>query len=125
MLVAWLWLASACGARLRLSPRVTLLMFALALVSVFVTPYAYLAYPVASVEHRNLLTWAMRLGGGVAIVPIALAVVLALRAPVRGATQGIGWRARPARPTAALSSTTPARCARRWSGRSCCLPPAA
>ena len=86
MLAAWLWLASACGATVRLSPRVTLLMFALALVSVFVTPYAYLAYPVASVEHRNLLTWAMRLGGGVAIVPIALAVVLALLAPTRRAT---------------------------------------
>jgi len=82
MLVAWLWLAHACGARLRLSPRVTLLMFALALVSVFVTPYAYLAHPVASVEHRNLLTWAMRLGGGVAIAPIALAVLLAL-SPLR------------------------------------------
>jgi cytochrome c oxidase subunit 1 len=78
MLVAWLWLASACGARVRLSPRVALLMFALALASVFVTPYAYLAHAIASVEHRNLLTWAMRLGGGVAIVPIALAVLLAL-----------------------------------------------
>jgi hypothetical protein len=78
MLVAWLWLAGACGARVALSPRVTLLMFLLALVSVFVTPYAYLAHDIASVEHRNLLTWAMRLGGGVAIVPIALAVVVAI-----------------------------------------------
>jgi len=78
MLVAWLWLAGACGARVALSPRVTLLMFMLALVSVFVTPYAYLAHDIASVEHRDALTWAMRLGGGVAIVPIALAVVAAL-----------------------------------------------
>jgi cytochrome c oxidase subunit 1 len=80
MLVAWLWLASACGARVPLSPRVTLLMFALALASVFVTPYAYLAYDIASVEHRALLTWAMRLGGGVAILPVGLAVVLGMRA---------------------------------------------
>lgn len=78
MLVAWLWLASACGAKLLLSPRIALLMFVLALVSVFVTPYAYLAYPIESVEHRHLLTWAMRLGGGIAIVPVALAVLLAL-----------------------------------------------
>jgi len=78
MLVGWLWLASACGARLPLSPRVTLLMLALALAAVFVTPYAYLAHDIASVEHRNLLTWAMRLGGGVAIVPIGLAVIVAL-----------------------------------------------
>jgi hypothetical protein len=78
MLVAWLWLASECGGRIPLSPRVTLLMFALALASVFATPYAYLAYDIASVEHRALLTWAMRLGGGVAIVPVALAVLFAL-----------------------------------------------
>lgn len=98
MLVAWLWLASDCGGRVPLSPRVTLLMFALALASVFVTPYAYLAYDIASVEHRALLTWAMRLGGGVAIVPVALAVVFALlTAPKAGAT------ARPLR-AALLSS---------------------
>jgi cytochrome c oxidase subunit I len=78
MLVAWLWLADACGARVPLSPRITLLMFALALASVFVTPYAYLAYDIASVEHRALLTWAMRMGGGVAIVPVGLAVAIGL-----------------------------------------------
>jgi cytochrome c oxidase subunit 1 len=74
---------------------------------VFVTPYAYLAHDVASVEHRNLHTWAMRFGGGVAIVPVALAVVLALL-PLRG-----------------VDAATPARCARRWSRRCCCSPPAA
>jgi len=76
-----------CGGRIPLSPRVTLLMFALALASVFVTPYAYVAHDIASVEHRALLTWAMRLGGGVAIVPVALAVVFALAtAPAADAT---------------------------------------
>jgi cytochrome c oxidase subunit 1 len=49
---------------------------------------------VATVEHRNLHTWAMRLGGGMAIAPIALSVWLGLRAvgpmdesmrPLRGA----------------------------------------
>ena len=79
MLVAWLWLTSAIGARVPLSPRVALLMFLLALACVFVTPYAYLAYDIASVEHRNLLTWAMRIGGGVAILPMSLAVLVALR----------------------------------------------
>jgi cytochrome c oxidase subunit I len=79
MLVSWLWLAGASGARVPLSPRVTILMFALALVSVFVTPYAYVAHDIASVEHRALLTWAMRLGGGLAIVPVGLAVVWGLR----------------------------------------------
>ena len=41
------WPAPAARA-CRLSPRVALLMFALALASVFVTPYAYLAHDVAS-----------------------------------------------------------------------------
>jgi heme/copper-type cytochrome/quinol oxidase subunit 1 len=85
MLVAWLWLAGACGARVPLSPRITLGLFALALASVFVTPYAYLAHDIASVEHRNLHTWAMRLGGGLAILPIALAVGLGLRGVARWA----------------------------------------
>ena len=78
MLVAWLWLAGACGARVPLSPRVALLLFGLALAAVFVTPFAYLAYDVASVEHRALLTWAMRLGGGPAILPVGLAAVWAV-----------------------------------------------
>ena len=78
MLVAWLWLAQACGARIPLSPRVVLLLFALALASVFITPYAYLAHDVSTVEHRALHTWAMRFGGGLAIFPVALAVALAM-----------------------------------------------
>ena len=93
MLVAWLWLASACGARLRFSPRLALAMFGLALVAVFVTPVAYLAHDIASVEHRNLLTWAMRAGGGPAIVPIGLAVVLALRGAAPVDTTGRPLRA--------------------------------
>ena len=80
MLVAWLCLPRASGAPLRLPPPIALLMFAVALVAVFVTPYAYLAHDIASVEHRKLLTWAMRVGGGPAILPIGLAVVLALAA---------------------------------------------
>jgi hypothetical protein len=78
MLVGWLWLASATGARVSLSPRLTVLLFVLALACVFVTPYAYLAASVTSVEFRLFNTWAMRLGGGIAIAPIGLAVVLGL-----------------------------------------------
>ena len=83
MLVAWLWLAGSCGARVPLSPRVALALFALALASVFVTPFAYLAYDITSVEHRNLHTWAMRVGGGLAIAPVGLAVLLSLRGIAR------------------------------------------
>jgi cytochrome c oxidase subunit I len=78
MLVGWLWLAGALGARVPLSPRLTVLLFTLALGCVFVTPYAYLAHDIASIEHRDLHTWAMRIGGGISILPIGLAVVIAL-----------------------------------------------
>ncbi|AMO22482.1 hypothetical protein GCM10027034_28640 [Ramlibacter solisilvae] len=93
MLAGWLWLASACGAQLPLSPRLAILMFALALASVFVTPVAYLAHDVGSVEHRALLTWAMRLGGGVSILPVGLAAIVGVLGLRRIAPQARPWRA--------------------------------
>jgi hypothetical protein len=78
MLVAWLWLADATGARVPLSPRVVTLLFGIGLASVFATPLIYLAHDVGSIEHHRLLTWLMRFGGGLAIPPVAAAVVLAL-----------------------------------------------
>ena len=82
MLVGWLTLAQACGGRIPLSPRVVLLLFALALAGVFGTPLAYLMHDVGTVEHRDMHTWGMRFGGGLAILPLALAVLLAV-APLR------------------------------------------
>jgi len=78
MMVSWLWLASAIGAPVPLTPRVAVLLFAVALASVFLTPVIYLAYAVPSVEHYRLLTWLMRFGGGLAMLPITLAVLVAL-----------------------------------------------
>ncbi|MDP1648967.1 MAG: cbb3-type cytochrome c oxidase subunit I [Rubrivivax sp.] len=78
MLVAWLALAQACGGRVPLSPRVVLLLFVVALVGVFGTPLAYLMHDVSTVEHRDMHTWGMRFGGGLAIAPLALAVLLAM-----------------------------------------------
>ena len=78
MFVAWLWLASESGCPLPLTPRVALLLLLVALASVFLTPVIYLAYDVTSVEHHRLLTWLMRFGGGLTILPIGTAVVIAL-----------------------------------------------
>ena len=78
MLVAWLWLADAIGLRVPLSPRVVTMLFAIGLCSVFATPLIYLAFEVGSAPHHRLLTWLMRFGGGLAIPPIAIAVVWAL-----------------------------------------------
>ncbi len=80
MLVAWLALAQACGGRIPLSPRIVLLLFVVALVGVFGTPLAYLMHEVSTVEHRDMHTWGMRFGGGLAIAPLALAVLLAMAA---------------------------------------------
>ena len=77
MFAAWLWLAEAIGARAPLSPRIVLLLFAIGLISVFATPVLYLAYDIVSVEHYRLQTWLMRIGGGLAIVPFALALAYA------------------------------------------------
>jgi cytochrome c oxidase subunit 1 len=86
MLVAWLALASESGARVPLTPRVAILMFSIALVSVFLTPVIYLAWEVTSGEHRRLLTWLMGFGGGLAILPVSLAVLFGIwrGAPAQG-----------------------------------------
>ncbi len=79
MLVAWLWLASACAGGVPMSPRIALLCFVLATACALAIPVAYLLWPAHAVEHRNLLTFAMGLGGGLPILPVALAALLALR----------------------------------------------
>ena len=79
MLAAWLWLASALGLRVPLSPRVAAFLSTIALAAVLVTPFIYLAHPVASVEHHKLQTWLMRFGGGLAIAPVLAALLWALR----------------------------------------------
>jgi hypothetical protein len=78
MMVAWLWLASLTGIRVPLTPRVVVLLFAIGLVAVFATPAIYLAWAVDSVEHQRLFTWQMRFGGGLAIVPMTLALGVGL-----------------------------------------------
>jgi hypothetical protein len=83
MLVSWLWLARACGARVAMSPRVAAALFVCAAAGVLAVPVAYALYEVHSVEHRQWLTLAMAVGGGLPILPVALA---ALRAAASSAT---------------------------------------
>ncbi len=87
LLVAWLLLADAVGARVPLSPRVVALLFGIGLACVFATPLVYYAFGVTSVEHHRLQTWMMRFGGGLAIAPVAVAVLWSLvrRPRARGA----------------------------------------
>lgn len=78
MFVAWLSLAEAGGAPLPLTPRTVVLLFGIGLAAVFATPLIYLAYDIGSIEHHRILTWLMRFGGALAIMPFALAVVIGL-----------------------------------------------
>ena len=78
MLVAWLWLATLSGARLPLTPRMAVLLFGVGLAAVFATPLIYLSWPIIAPEHTRMLTWLMRFGGGLAILPMGLAVLAGL-----------------------------------------------
>jgi hypothetical protein len=88
LLVAWLLLADAVGARVPLSPRVVAVLFGIGLVCVFVTPLIYYAWDIASVEHHRLQTWLMRFGGGLAIAPVAVATIWGLARRARSASAG-------------------------------------
>lgn len=78
MMVAWLWLSSSAGLSLPLSPRVALFLFAVGLISIFLTPLVYYAYDVTELQHRKMFTFLMSFGGSLAIFPLAIAVIHAL-----------------------------------------------
>ncbi len=78
MLVSWLWLATVSGFAAPLSPRVVLVLFAIGLVPVVLTPAAYLAFAVDTPDHLHTMTWLMRAGGGLAAVPISLVVLYSM-----------------------------------------------
>jgi hypothetical protein len=93
MLVAWVWLAEAIGAKLPLTPRIATLLFGVGLVSVFATPVVYLAWDIVSMQHYRYLTWIMRFGGGLAILPFALALAIGLATLRRVPESGCPLRA--------------------------------
>ncbi|HKJ49987.1 MAG TPA: cbb3-type cytochrome c oxidase subunit I [Gammaproteobacteria bacterium] len=78
MLVAWLWLATASGARLRVSPRAALFLFILGLQPVLAAPIIYIVFDVSSGNHLFWFIQLMKYGGAIAAVPIGLAVALAI-----------------------------------------------
>lgn len=78
MLVAWLWLASASGAHLRVSPRVVLVLFVLGLSPLFAVPLIYLSFDVSSGAHLFWFIQLMKFGGALGAVPIGLATTWAI-----------------------------------------------
>lgn len=78
MLVAWLWLAAVSNADTPLSPRVCVALLALGGAPVLLVPLIYLLYEVSSGYHLLTFTWLMQYGGGLAALPIGLAVLIGL-----------------------------------------------
>ena len=78
MLVAWLWLASVSGVRLRISPRAALFLFLLGLQPVLAAPIIYLVFDVSSGDHLFWFIQLMKYGGAIAAVPIGMAILLAI-----------------------------------------------
>lgn len=94
MMVAWLWLASAAGVSLPISPRIALLLFAIGLIAIFLTPLIYLEYDVTAISHRRTFTALMSFGGSLAIVPLMAAIIIPLAFFRRKApTDPVAWTA--------------------------------
>ncbi len=83
MLVAWLWLASASGLRIPLSPRLVAALILAGALPALLALWGYIAHDIGSPQHRTFFIWLMAAGGGVAAGPIGLGLLA-------------GWRASPA-----------------------------
>ena len=79
MMVVWLWLAAISGVVIQASSRVILILFALGVAPVLVTPLIYLAYPIESPYHINSFAWLMKYGGGLAVLPMGLILLTSLK----------------------------------------------
>ena len=77
MLVGWLWLATEYGARVPLTPRVAVFLFALGVAPVLFTPLIYALYETNTSANTGMFITMMKVGGSLAAMPIGLAVALA------------------------------------------------
>ncbi|MDH5572013.1 MAG: cbb3-type cytochrome c oxidase subunit I [Gammaproteobacteria bacterium] len=78
MLVAWLCLATIAGIFPRLTPRVALILFAIGIIPVVLTPVAYIMFEVGTGNHMQAITWLMQYGGGMAALPVGLVIMYSL-----------------------------------------------
>lgn len=78
MLVCWLWMTTTAGIGLKLSPRVALIIFAIGLLPVLLTPIIYLMFDLGAAMHKQAISLLMQYGGGLAALPIGLIIVLGL-----------------------------------------------
>ncbi len=79
MMVVWLWLASVSGATILATSRVIIILFLIGIAPVLLTPVIYLAYPVESPYHLISFTWLMMYGGGLAVLPLGIILLVSLK----------------------------------------------
>jgi cytochrome c oxidase subunit 1 len=77
MMIAWLVLADACGCRIDLTPRLTLVFLIFLVLPVITVPFLFLAHDVVSAGHRLAFTELMKYGG-LSCLPLGLAVFASL-----------------------------------------------
>lgn len=77
LLVAWVWIAQASGADIKLGAKSTRLLFILAVAPVIFIPWIYMQYELASPGHRLAFTDLMKYGG-LASTPLGFIVVLSV-----------------------------------------------
>ena len=75
MMVAWIVLADASGARFELTPRLTLTFLVILALPVITVPFLYAAHEVVSPGHRLAFTELMKYGG-LSCLPLGLAVLV-------------------------------------------------
>ncbi len=80
--VCWLWIASACGARISVSPKVIMAAFAVSIIPVLFAFLPFMRYGVGEAGHTVWFIGLMRDANGIAPLIVGLTVVYGL---VRGA----------------------------------------
>jgi cytochrome c oxidase subunit I len=86
LLVTWLWLSSASGLRMPLTPRLVTMLLLAGIAPAFLAIWAYLVHDVAGPDHRTFFIWLMAAGGGLAAGPLALALLHGWRTSPRATT---------------------------------------
>jgi len=74
LMVAWLWLATICGARLSVGSKPVAGLLLITLLCVVITPWPYLTHEVSDPEFMSWFVWLMRDGNGVAPFFVGLMV---------------------------------------------------
>jgi len=78
MLVSWLWLYASLGKQIVFSNKIIAAVLIIGALPVLLTPVIHGIYGSFSIEYRQHFTTLMRLGGGIAALPIGLLLFIGL-----------------------------------------------